>query len=279
MNCGIVTMIVGLAVAGLLGVVLMPVQMEGPVIDSAESVILTPAAEITATPAEVEVVPVGTSLSCEMYPLYCVPFVGDDANVPISGETPATRTLDQASAGVPGVLRGITAEGAYFIGDPTAPIRFKVFHNFGCGHCRTFANGDLQRFIESHVLTGQAGLEVIIMAFGAPPYPTDAVYAAMCAGEQGAFWEMEALLFEKGRSTLGQIIAFAAGIGLDEVALRDCVMSEQHADSLQLHETLALDYGVTATPTVMYSVEYGEWTQTMRAYDNLVALTEAAPQN
>jgi protein-disulfide isomerase len=218
--------------------------------------------------------PASSASLCDLYPEFCVPLVGGGEGIFAQSETPESRAL--ALAAGTGVVRGISEDGSYFIGDPAALIRFKVFQNFGCPHCRTFHNGDFARFIESYVASGKAVLEVDLMAFGTPPYPTQAAYAAMCAGEQGAYWEMESILFERASgATQDQIVGFADELGLDSAALRDCIVSERYAAGLDVHNLLALDLGVNGTPTVLVSYGDGTWTHVLRAYDNLAVMTDA----
>ncbi len=273
MNCG--TTSIGLLLLALFGFLVVPAQVGGPFDDIAGS--LDPSVAMAPPPAvAVEQAPVG--VSCDRFPVYCVPFAEANADAPMSGETVDTRVLDMASTGAPGVVRGITDEGAYFLGDPAAPIHFKVFHNFGCPHCRDLMNGDLGQFIASHVVTGQATLEVMFLTFGAPTYPLDATYAAMCAGDQGAFWEMEATLFSQmPQVPLDQMVEFGAGLGLDASALRECIISGRHANTVNIHAITAADYGVAATPTVLVSMNGGAWEPVNnRSYDNLMTLTIAA---
>jgi protein-disulfide isomerase len=218
--------------------------------------------------------PVASASLCDLYPVFCVPLVGGGEGIFAQSETPESRAM--ALAAGTGVVRGISEDGSYFIGDPAALIRFKVFHNFGCPHCRAFYNGDLIKFIESYVATGKAMLEVDLMDFGTPPYPTQAAYAAMCAGEQGAYWEMESILYERASgATDDQIVGFADELGLDGAALRDCIVSERYAAGLDVHNLLAFDLGVNATPTVLVSYGDGTWTAISRGYDILAEMTDA----
>jgi len=232
---------------------------------------------------------------CALYPAYCVPLVGapSDSTVSLPGfevfESAAARTLPADSTALepvaaPGVVRGVTAEGLPFLGDPAAPIRFRLAQNFTCSHCQDFHETDLARFITDDVLTGRAVLEIDLMAFGAEPYSTYAATAALCAGEQGAFWEVQDALFDLAREyppstgfDVPHIRDAAAAIGLDGDALAECVIVERTADLLDQHETTAFESGVTATPTVlMWVTADGQWEKVNRAYDNLAALTEAA---
>jgi protein-disulfide isomerase len=266
MNCGLFTSLGLILLAGL--------AFFG--IATQETVTVEPSLPPVAVTAVVEPGSMTSTgeILCKSFPSYCVPLVGGGEGVFAQNETPDTR--DNAVP-VTSVVRGITGDGSFFIGNPDAPIRFKVFHNFGCSHCRNFHTGDLGAFIESHVVTGQAVLESDLMDFGTPPYPTEAAYAAMCAGEQGAYWEMQALLYENpAQISLDEIVGLAEDIGLQGAALRDCIESDRYAAGIEIYNMLALDLSVTGTPTVFVSYGDGKWTMTNRSYDNLVTLTEAA---
>lgn len=265
MNCGIFTFLSMIALAGLafLGVA------------SQETVMVSPPHPVIVDPVD-DGVPIPEDALCTIYPVFCVPLVGGGEGIFAQSEIPALRAF-LTSAAAPSVVRGIAEDGSYFIGNPDAPIRFRVFHNFACPHCRDFHNGDMAKFIESHVITGKALLEIDLLAFGTQPYATNAAYAVMCAGEQGAYWEMEALMFKWGQSTLDQMVSMAEEeIGLQGARLRECIESERFAAGLEVHNLLAYDLGVNATPTVLVTYGDGTWEQVMRNYDNLVALTEAA---
>jgi protein-disulfide isomerase len=187
------------------------------------------------------------------------------------------------SQGEPGVARGVMPDGSLFIGDPEAPIHFKVFEDFSCSHCQNY-HPDLTRFVETYVVSGQATLELDLLAFVAQPYSTDAAYAALCAGEQGAFWEFQSMLFETGAEqgarvafTLPALNTAAQDMGLDGSEFADCLQSEKYAPVMTAYGLLANDLGVTGTPTVLVSYgDSGEWTAISREYDNLAQLTDDA---
>jgi protein-disulfide isomerase len=223
---------------------------------------------------------------CEAFPLYCAPLVGgsaDDDSPLAMLETGAFRQIEREDA----VARGVTADGSPFFGDPDAPIRFKVFQDFSCPHCQDYHEADLTRFVEDYVITGQAALEVDLLAFVSQPGSTNAAYAALCAGEQDAFWEANALLLSLGKESGPAAFALPAlseslgALGLDTKALLDCVRSEKYADVMRLHSLLAADLGLTGTPTVCVSDgDSGEWRKVdNRAYDTLAELTEAANED
>jgi protein-disulfide isomerase len=253
----------------------MPITVSGADV----SVRLCPEAIITPVPTATyppfaQIQP----LNCANYPLGCVPLVGGgDPTGPLAHvESPDTRTLDQPSQGASGVVRGLTPDGAPFIGDPAARIHFALIEDFTCPHCQEYHRNDLKRFIQDYVLTGKATLEVFFMSY-TPTLSETADAAALCAGEQGALWEMEGQLLAQGDYTFERIQATADQMGLDGAALIDCIQSERYRPILKEYTLFANDRGVSAVPSMMVRYDGSdEWKLIDRSYDNLAALVEAA---
>lgn len=228
------------------------------------------------------------TVSCAEFPEYCVPLAGHAGNADYASfENPTVRTLDQDSRGAPGVVRGMTADNFPTLGDPTAPIHFRVVTNYACSHCNTYHTGDLNRFVEDYVLTGQATLDLaLVTTTAAPPQAEVAVLTAFCAGEQGAFWEMTDELYRIARSSgvsafnLNDLRSSARSMGLDAGELVQCASSGKYYPLLNAHQRFMQDNGVSGTPTLL--VRFGNdpnWTRlehSQRTYENMVAMTERA---
>ncbi|HVO72085.1 MAG TPA: thioredoxin domain-containing protein [Aggregatilineaceae bacterium] len=227
------------------------------------------------------------SLSCTSYPQYCVPFVGGAAGSDpaiATSEASSARTLDESSQGATGVVRGFTANGFPFIGDPNAPIHILVVADYSCSHCNDYHTSDLERILHDFVLTGKATLESVLTTGTGGQYSDTATQAALCAGEQGAFWEMSDELYRLSRSmgvqtaySLTQIRQSAQDMGLDGDTLVTCVASNRYANFMTNFQTFANDHGVTGTPTVL--VSYGDsnqWTAVDRDYNTLKQWIDAA---
>ncbi len=229
------------------------------------------------------------AVSCVDYPEYCVPFVGgleSDANL-VRAEAPAARALDEASHGAEGVVRGFTADKMPFIGNPDAPIHFRVIFDFSCSHCNSYHTVDLHEFVKDFVLPGQATLSVAILTGVGGEYSLTAAQAALCAAEQGALWEMSDELFRQARSldpqnayTLRVIEQSAKDMGLDSSALASCIPSRRYDLVRRAHQTFATDHGVRSTPTLLVSYgDSGTWTpleHTRRGYSSMAEMTRAA---
>jgi protein-disulfide isomerase len=228
-------------------------------------------------------------VSCAEFPEYCVPFAGNLSTNPVldDNESEGARALDAEPQATPGVVRGYNQNGIPFLGDPSAPVHFITVSDYACSHCQDFHLGDLKRFMDNHVMTGDATFGFAMTTGTGQVYSQTASQAALCAGEQGAFWEMSSELFRLATSagiqsafSLSQIKDSADDMGLDSQELVDCVSSAKYLSLLASHTTFAQDNGVTGTPTVLISYDGVNWSRApSRAYDTLVALTQAANRN
>ncbi len=232
------------------------------------------------------------AVSCADYPEYCVPFVGGlegDAQLALA-EAPAARMLDEASQRAEGVVRGFTEDKMPFIGDPDAPIHFRVVFDFSCSHCNSYHTVDLHEFVKDFVLPGQATLSVAILTTLSGEYSLTAAQAALCAGEQGALWEMSDELFRQARLqsiqnaySLSTVEQSAEDMGLDAHALTSCILSNRYASVLDAQRLFATDNGVRATPTLLVSYgDSGRWTaleHTERGYGSMAEMTRAIQPN
>jgi protein-disulfide isomerase len=78
--------------------------------------------------------------------------------------------------------------------------------------------------------------------------------AAMCAEDQGKFWEYHDYLFthqkgeNQGNFSIANLKSFAATLGLDKTAFATCLDSGKYAQAITDAKTEAASAGVTGTP-------------------------------
>ena len=122
---------------------------------------------------------------------------------------------------------GFTKAGDAYKGDPDAPLVVVEFSDFQCPSCQRHAMETQPVLNEKFIATGK-----VFWVFKNRPLrmhenaPAAAV-AAECAGEQGKFWEMSGLLYQKSDAwSEGDpdfpILAMADELGLDEIDFRVC---------------------------------------------------------
>jgi protein-disulfide isomerase len=155
--------------------------------------------------------------------------------------------------------------------------------DFACSHCQDFHRNDLKRFINDYVLTGKATLQLVMLSGTGGAFSDTATMGALCAGEQGAFWEMSDELFRLASAMApedafreSQINKSANAMGLDGGKVLSCISSGRYASFLSNFRRFSNDHGITGTPTVLVSYGDGVWTAVSRDYDTLKSLTEKA---
>lgn len=133
---------------------------------------------------------------------------------------------DDVGARYGGLERGTTAEGFPRLGRADAPIVVEDFSSYACPHCGNFFDDELPRLFGA-IASGRVQFVLIPVPFGrgAPA----AARAALCAGEQGQFWEMNDTLFYWRERFVGstfhtrRLSMGAEALGLDRAAFEACM--------------------------------------------------------
>lgn len=148
------------------------------------------------------------------------------------------------------------------VGDPNAPVTIDVFEDFQCPACKSFTENIEPLVIQNLVGAGQARYVFHNYPFldgngAASNGESDqAANAAMCANEQGKFWEMHSILYanwngeNRGAFNNRRLQAMAESIGLDMDAFNSCFSSNKYEGEIQADFDLGQEMGVSGTPTV-----------------------------
>ncbi len=163
-----------------------------------------------------------------------------------------------------------TSDGAPILGNPNTKIVLMEVADFSCPHCLEYHSTILQ-IIDQYVRPGKVRLEYRPVTFVGQEYtgmghnPSDtAAQAALCAGEQGHFWEMEDQLFNIQETQTPRafvpdtMIAAAHGLNLDTTAFTRCLSSGETEKTILTTSDVTNQLGVTGTPTMLYSTDGGK---------------------
>ncbi len=172
-------------------------------------------------------------------------------------------------------FENIPAEGR-FLGDPEAPVNFVVYSDFQCPYCKQFDDNDLPKVIDTFVKQGDVRVEwrpmpIISNAVGvAADSPENesmqSAEAAMCAGDQGAFWPYSEALFaaqgaeNSGIFTPDMLKQTAADLDLDTDAFTQCLDSGEKEDEVLEIRQDGIDRGVQGTPTFLINDQIVSYT-------------------
>ena len=132
-------------------------------------------------------------------------------------------------------------------GNPDAPVTIVEFSDYQCPYCKraeTTVRAVLDRFPnEVRYVYRHFPLESI------HPQARDASEAAVCADEQGRFWDYHDLLFEKTPAfEAADLEAYAEELGLDLESFRSCIARDDVEERVEQDLVAGRRAGVRGTP-------------------------------
>jgi protein-disulfide isomerase len=141
----------------------------------------------------------------------------------------------------------LTATHVPGIGPVSAPLVVVEFSDFQCPYCaRLTASLHTMR----EVFGDQMRLEFRNLPLEMHEMARPAALAALCAHQEGKFWELHDLLFEnQAELTTDVILALGTQVGLNEATLQTCMNSEETRLMLEADRHAAEAFGVQGTPT------------------------------
>ena len=165
--------------------------------------------------------------------------VASQAEVPVVEapvEEPQFVRYEVASAGFPG------------IGPDDAPIVIVEFSDYQCPYCKRWHEQVYQPLLNEY--PGKIRLvyrHLPLTSIHPDAFP--AAEAAMCAGEQNAYWPYHEKLFN-GESLGSSIYTqYAQELGLDVNAFETCITEHKYQEAIQSDLDFAVNLGVRSTPT------------------------------
>jgi protein-disulfide isomerase len=148
------------------------------------------------------------------------------------------------------------------LGDPNAKVTIDTFEDFQCPACKQFSAQVEPLIIQNLVKTGKAKYTFHNYPFidgsttDSGGESDQAANAAMCANDQGKFWDMKAIMFtnwtgeNQGGLSNARLDAMAQSIGLDMTAFNNCFDANTFKKDIQADFDLGLKMGVSGTPSV-----------------------------
>ena len=142
----------------------------------------------------------------------------------------------------------IPSEGYPAIGPEDAPITIVEFSDYQCPYCQRWH----QQVYEPLLAAYPGKIRFVYRHFpltSIHPDAFDAAQAAMCAGEQDAYWTYHELLFN-GRSLGSSIYTqYAQDLGLNVEKFNTCLAEEKYKAKIDADLDFAVNLGIRSTPT------------------------------
>lgn len=151
-------------------------------------------------------------------------------------------------------LRG--DDGAFIIGDPSAPVTVIEFADYLCPFCQEYHATSTQ-FIADYVLTGQARYEYRFFNIIDPELSSLASMVAECAYDQGQFWTVHSEIYRLATDrAITPDLAATVAENMDEIDGEALVACTQEIGLFQYMEDgfYASELGVTGTPAIRVRV-------------------------
>lgn len=142
-------------------------------------------------------------------------------------------------------------------GEAEAPIKVVEFSNFACGYCRRFHAETFPALFRDYIESGKVQWKYVSFVSGMFPNGRASALAGECAGEQGHFRSMSALLYERqsewksNPDPTGALEALAVEAGADARAYGECVAGDRPEERLRSGFLAGARLGVRGTPTFM----------------------------
>ena len=163
------------------------------------------------------------------------------------------RTMSQrpAPGAAPSSPVRVSVAGAPMLGRADAPVTLVEFSDYQCPFCQRFFATTLPALKKEYVDTGK--VRYVFLDFPLDqlhPQARRVAEAAHCAGDQGKYWDMHAVLFQNQPSLAAlQFAEHAQAAGVDATKLGQCVASGRHAARVARNVADGAGIGVQATPT------------------------------
>jgi protein-disulfide isomerase len=177
------------------------------------------------------------------------PGIQKATGIPSANETPLVLITPRAVS-VP--LSGTS------MGDPNAKVKLDVWEDFQCSGCMYYSTKLEPQIIQAFIETGKIYYTFHFMPFidGGAGESHQAANAAMCAAEQGRFWDYHDTLFANwtgenaGDYTDIRLVAYARQLGLDMAAFNKCFEANAYANQISQDAQAGSDKGVPPTPGI-----------------------------
>jgi protein-disulfide isomerase len=142
----------------------------------------------------------------------------------------------------------VPTKGFHSIGPADAPITIVEFSDYQCPFCRRWFQQVYRGLFNAY--PGQIRLVFRNLPLTSiHPDAFAAAEAAMCAGEQNAYWEYHDKLFSNELLGDEVYIRYASDLNLDIDSFETCIKERKFKDEIQSDIDFAISLGVRSTPT------------------------------
>ena len=156
-------------------------------------------------------------------------------------------------------------------GAKDAPVTIVEWSDFECPFCGKFYKDTLGQIDEKYIKTGKVKLVYRDFPLSFHPQAQKAAEAAECAGEEGKYWEMHDMLFEKGvQGGVESFKGFAKELGLKTDKFNDCLDSGKMAAEVRADMNAGSTAGIRGTPGFIVNGQLVSGAQPFEAFEQVI---------
>jgi protein-disulfide isomerase len=199
---------------------------------------------------------------------------------PGTARAPATSASQSSSASqsasIPADSLYARMDRSRILGDSTARVWFVMASDFQCPYCKQFHDQSFAALRQQYVASGKVRMAYINFPLAIHANAWPAAEAAMCAGAQGKFWQMQDALFAsqdawaEKQPAAPVLDSVAQSIGVDTTALDQCVSSKAVHDLIDADRDRADRAGVNATPTIIIGDKLLQGVEPIQNYQHVL---------
>jgi protein-disulfide isomerase len=181
-------------------------------------------------------------------------------NTPVNSALPTT-TPEIPIKLIPTKIINAPADGLH-LGNPAASVKIDVWEDFQCPICTYYTENIEPQLIKNYIETGKVYYTFhfmpIIELNSTPPTKEShqAANAALCANEQGRFWDYHHRLFANsegenvGSYTDARLIAIANALKLNMSKFEQCYKQNRYQAQIDQDYKAGLAKGAQGTPSI-----------------------------
>lgn len=175
---------------------------------------------------------------------------------PTNSTEPPDTKADSEYVPAEKVLRGL---GNHVLGSAGAAVTLVEFVDLECPFCIQFHNDVFPEVRRKYLETGNLRFVVFNFPLPSHPYADPAAKMAICAGQQGKYWEIfNTFLSSPHVATPEVMLRMANDNRLDQKELDRCLNNDATEAELRYEENAAREFGVYGTPSFLLGRSRGD---------------------
>jgi protein-disulfide isomerase len=144
----------------------------------------------------------------------------------------------------------VAIAGRPAMGAEDAPVTVVEFTDYQCPFCLRFSKTTFPHLKKDYIDTGKVRWVALNLPLAFHKDARKAAQGALCAGDQGKFWEMREMLFEHPQQIgMEHLPGYARDLSLDVEAFSACLNSDSHIAAINKDAKDARGVSLTGTPS------------------------------